>query len=303
MEVKYNQEPLEIIKALNSDISSFNTHLLNENIDHSVVKSFGEEWYKFNYFDDFTIQKLGKLYFDIVEEKMVNNKSYLIDIGCGTGRWSKYFSKRCGFIEAIDPSDAIFEADKLIGNLKNVRLSKASIDNIPFSDSTFDFAMCVGVINNIPDPNKAIIDCVKKIKLGGYFYTYLYYNFENRGPRFKLLFYVVNFIRRKICNLPLKLKRLLCDVLAIIIYLPVVYSGKSLELLGFSKLAKRFPLSFYQNQSFYIMRNDALDRFGTSIEHRFSKKDIIKMMNKAGLEDVVISDSFPFWHAVGKRIR
>ena len=302
MRDNYNQEPLQIISTINTEIACFNLHGENANIDHSVVKSFGEEWNKFDSFDDFTIQRLGDMYFDLVKDFMLNMNSYVLDIGCGTGRWSKYISKKAGFIDALDPSDAILIADKLIGGIDNVRLSKASIDNIPFKDETFDFAMCIGVINNIPDPQKALIDCVKKIKIGGYFYTYLYYNFENKGPIFKFLFYIVNIIRWIICNMPSGIKRLLCDIIAIVIYLPVINIGKLLKLMGFRKFANSLPLSFYQNQSFYIIRNDSLDRFGTSIEHRFSKERIKEMMSGSGLGEIVIADTMPYWHAVGKRI-
>ena len=46
---------------------------------------------------------------------------------------------------------------------------------------------------------------------------------------------------------------------------------------------------------------DALDRFGTRLEQRFSKKQIKEMMEKAGLEKVRFSDKAPFWVAVGFR--
>ncbi|MFX8809228.1 class I SAM-dependent methyltransferase, partial [Acinetobacter baumannii] len=89
---------------------------------------------------------------------------YGIDIGCGTGRFTKFLSDRIGFIEAIDPSEAIFVADKLLSEIQNVRLSMASTDNIPFNDETFDFGMSIGVLHHIPNTQKALRDCVKKIK-------------------------------------------------------------------------------------------------------------------------------------------
>ena len=49
------------------------------------------------------------------------------------------------------------------------------------------------------------------------------------------------------------------------------------------------------------MRTDALDRFGTRLEHRFSKKEINKMMDLAGLEDIVFSNKAPYWCALGIR--
>jgi hypothetical protein len=50
------------------------------------------------------------------------------------------------------------------------------------------------------------------------------------------------------------------------------------------------------------MRNDALDRFGTALEQRFSKSQVETMMRDAGLENVTISPNIPYWHAVGKRV-
>ena len=47
------------------------------------------------------------------------------------------------------------------------------------------------------------------------------------------------------------------------------------------------------------MRTDALDRFGTRLEQRFTKKEIENMMLEAGLEKVEFSSSKPFWCAIG----
>jgi hypothetical protein len=58
------------------------------------------------------------------------------------------------------------------------------------------------------------------------------------------------------------------------------------------------PLSQYRNNSFYVMRNDALDRFGTRLEKRFSKTEIQTMMQRCGLENITFSTT-SFWTAVG----
>jgi len=47
------------------------------------------------------------------------------------------------------------------------------------------------------------------------------------------------------------------------------------------------------------MRTDALDRFGTLIEKRFSKEEITEMMLKSGLKNIVFSSTKPYWCAVG----
>ena len=60
-------------------------------------------------------------------------------------------------------------------------------------------------------------------------------------------------------------------------------------------------MSAYRNRAFYSLRTDALDRFGTRLEQRFSRADIVKMMTAAGLKDVRFSDSEPFWCACGRK--
>ena len=293
--------PSQEIKTDNRIISVFLKD--SSNIDHKVVKSFGEEWEKFYDFSDEDIKAIGDEYFDIIPEGVINNNTYVLDVGCGTGRWTKYLQSKVKFIEAIDPSNAIFYADKLLNDVSNVRLSKAPADNIPFEDETFDLGMSIGVLHHIPDTQKAMTDCVKKVKIGGYFYTYLYYDFENRGLLFKSIFLFSSILRKTVCLLPSSIKKIICDLIAIILYLPFVFLGNILKNIGFTSLAKKVPLSYYQDKSFFIIRNDALDRFGTSLEQRFSREEVFKMMKASGLDNIIIADTEPCWHAIGKRIK
>jgi SAM-dependent methyltransferase len=300
---EYNQPSIQNVKSANREIAVFSTTIENGNIDHAVVHSFGEEWKKFHKFSDKEIEIDANMYFDVLDESMINKNTYGIDLGCGSGRWTKWMKDKVGFMESIDPSDAVFIADNVIGEAANVRLAKASIDNIPFDDETFDFAMCIGVLHHIPDTQKAMIDCVKKVKIGGYFYTYIYYNLDNRGLLFKFIFSIISAIRRVTSALPMGLKKVVCELIAIFIYMPVVLFGRFMKFLGLKKFANQMPLSHYQNQSFFVIRTDALDRFGTKLEHRFSKKEIEAMMMNAGLDHIKFGSHLPYWHAVGKRVK
>ena len=47
------------------------------------------------------------------------------------------------------------------------------------------------------------------------------------------------------------------------------------------------------------MRTDALDRFGTRLEHRFTQEQIKQMMEDAGLVNIQFSDIAPYWCALG----
>ncbi|MDB5222727.1 MAG: Class SAM-dependent methyltransferase [Chitinophagaceae bacterium] len=299
MKNNYNKIPEQIIKSKRRDIAVFSTE--GTNIDHSVVEAFGDEWLKFQNYTDETIDIFVKEYFDILDDTMVNKNTYAIDIGCGTGRWTKYLSTQAGFIEAIDPSNAVFAADNLLGDITNVRLSKASVETIPFDDETFDFAMSVGVLHHIPNTQQAMTDCIKKVKKGGYFYCYLYYNLDNRGFAFKLLFKASDLIRKMVSSLPAKIKKVICDILAAVIYLPMVLLVRFFYFIGLKKIGAKMPLSPYKNKSFFVLRNDALDRFGTKLEQRFSREEVIEMMKNAGLDNIIVGHTAPFYRAVGRK--
>ena len=49
------------------------------------------------------------------------------------------------------------------------------------------------------------------------------------------------------------------------------------------------------------MQTDALDRFGTRLEQRFTKKQIKIMMQDAGLTKISFSEENPYWVAVDYR--
>ena len=275
---------------------------LGNNIDENTVKSFGEEWKAFHNFDDKELNRIGDEYFDIVKPEMCGPGKIAADFGCGTGRWTKYFASRIGAIAAIDPSDAIFTAANVLEKTDNTFLYKASIDNLPFSDNYFDFGFSLGVLHHIPDTKMAMDACVKKIKPGGYFLVYLYYNFDNRGRLFKFIYWLSNLIRLVVSKMPGALKRLVCNVLAVLLYMPFVLLCRLLRVMGVSeKIRQKIPLQIYEKASFYIIRNDALDRFGTPLEQRFTRTEITDMMTFAGLTDIYISPNAPYWHAIGRK--
>ncbi len=296
--ISFNKNPKERIVSNQKEIFVFEEN--HTNFDEDTVNSFGEEWEHFNTFTDAEIKTAGDQYFDIVDKEWLKGK-HALDVGCGSGRWTKYVSQYAGFVEAIDPSKAVLASAKLLQESPNTRISKAGVDNIPFEDNSFDFVFSLGVLHHIPNTQLAMQRCVEKLKPEGKFLVYLYYNFEQRGVLFKSLFFLSHIIRLVISKLPASLKRLVCDLIAVVVYLPLIYISKIIEKLGFSNLSNQIPLSYYKSHSFFIVRNDALDRFGTPLEQRFSRAEITKMMENCGLKNIIISENEPYWHAIGEK--
>ena len=103
-------------------------------------------------------------------------------------------------------------------------------------------------------------------------------------------------MRRFICRLPYMLRLPLCQLIAAIIYFPFARGARLLDSGGV--MPRSWPLAYYRDKSFYIMRTDALDRFGTRLEQRFSKRQIELMLENAGFKDIHFSGKQPYWCAV-----
>jgi len=297
--ISYNQR---FISSIDTGDKIINVFTSTGNIDKDTVESFGEEWTAFDTFNENEIYNAGDNYFDLLPKDILNKNTLALDVGCGTGRWSYYLSEKVGRIECIDPSKAVLSASKLLATKDNVRISQASVDNIPFVDNTFDLVFSLGVLHHVPDTRGAVKKCVEKVKQNGYILLYLYYNLENRGVVFKALFHMSNSLRWIVSKLPSKIKIAVCDVLAILIYMPFVMISRMLiRFKGSSEIIHKIPLSWYADKTFNIIRNDSLDRFGTPLEQRFSKAQISEMLENAGCSNILFADNAPFWRVIAQK--
>jgi SAM-dependent methyltransferase len=203
-------------------------------------------------------------------------------------------------VEAIDPSKAAFVAAAHHKDQANIRFTQAAIDVIPFADDTFDLAICLGVLQHIPDTPKALYALTQKVRPGGHLLLYLYYALDNRGAGYRLLHAVSEIFRRVISALPATPRKVVCEGIAVTVYLPLVTVSRVVAPFSPS-LADTLPLGYYRDKSFRIMRNDALDRFGTPLEQRFSRSEIETMLVEAGMDQIHFSDRAPFWHCLSRR--
>ncbi|MCL2019389.1 MAG: class I SAM-dependent methyltransferase [Oscillospiraceae bacterium] len=273
-----------------------------ENIDHKVVKGFGEEWSTFNQ-SSVSREELNKIfneYFSVFPWDELPDECVGFDLGCGSGRWGSFVAPRVGKLYCIDPSIDALNVAKTNIKSKNTEFINAGVDKIPLKDSSMDFGYSLGVLHHVPDTEAGIVSCVKKIKIGSPFLLYLYYSLDNRPKWFRIIWRCSNALRIIISRLPRFLKHFFSSVLAGLVYLPLARFAKHMEKRG--KNVSNYPLSSYRNSSFYTMRTDSYDRFCTRLEKRYSRVQIQEMMEKAGLSDIKFREEAPFWCAVGFRI-
>ena len=272
------------------------------NYDPTVVEGFGNEWEKFNQapLDDAEARDLFDRYFTIFPWDTLPAGAEGFDAGCGSGRWARFVAPRVATLHCVDASaDALRVAERNLAKLPNCRFHLSTVDSMPLPEAAMDFGYSLGVLHHIPDTGSALRACVRRLKPGAPFLLYLYYAFDNRPAWFRAIWRVSDRVRALLSRSPFRVRSVVCDLLAAGVYWPLARMARLAERMGAS--VEHMPLSAYRDQSFYVMRTDALDRFGTRLEKRFTRAEIVRMMEDAGLTGVRFHEGTPYWVAVGRR--
>lgn len=272
-----------------------------KNKDEKIIQEFGDEWTKFDYgnIDEKKLKENFQQYFDIFPWDSLPRDAVGFDMGCGSGRWAKFVAPKVGRLNCVEPSDAIITAKRNLSVHRNVKFYKETTEECTISSGSQDFGYSLGVLHHIPDTQKALNDCTKLLKSGAPILLYLYYNFENKPSWFRFIWKLSDYLRRIISVCPRPLKYFISSVIAVSVYFPLSRAALLLEKVGIN--VENVPLSDYRNKPFYQCKNDALDRFGTRLEQRFSKSQIEKMLSQSGCENIRFSSHTPYWCCVAQK--
>ena len=272
------------------------------NLDAATVEGFGREWTSFDQ-RELPADELARIfadYFAVFPFESLPPHAVGFDLGCGSGRWARLAAERVGHLHCVDASAAALAvARRSLAERANVSFHHAAVDALPFADGSMDFGYSLGVLHHVPDTAAGIASCVAKLKPGAPFLLYLYYAFDQRPAWFRALWRVSDLLRRLLSRAPYGLRLAVSQLLALTVYWPLARGARWLERHG--RAVDGLPLSAYRDKSFYTMRTDALDRFGTRLEQRFTRTQIAAMMAAAGLDDIRFHDGPPYWCAVGRK--
>ena len=270
------------------------------NKDQKVIEDFGDEWTDFTYesktIDQAELKKNFLQYFSIFPWNNIPNDAEGFDMGCGSGRWAQFVAPKVHSLNCIEPSKALDIAKVNLQKLDNISFYRGTTDSCSLNDQSQDFGYCLGVLHHIPDTQQALSDCARLLKKGAPFLLYLYYNLDNKPIWYRYIWKLSDFVRNIISILPRPIKKASCFLIAALIYFPLSRLALFIELFGFN--VSNFLLSDYRNKPFYQMRNDALDRFGTRLEQRFSRQKIEDMLLESGFQDISFSEEMPFWTSI-----
>jgi SAM-dependent methyltransferase len=264
-----------------------------------VVERFDSEWHEFDNMAPAERARVFEEYFDLVPEGVAGAR--VLDAGCGGGRWSYELRRRGANVVAMDLGASVEQTARNGAQVGGIDCIQADVSDTPFRPGTFDLACVLGVLHHVAETESALDAVVATLRPGGRLLLYMYYALDDRPWWYRALYRVTDAMRRAISALPQGVARVITTFAAALIYWPLARLGAGLYRVGLARLGDALPLSFYRDLSFRTMRNDSLDRFGTSVEKRYTKAQVVAMMTAAGLSDVRVSPSAPYWHALGTR--
>lgn len=256
-----------------------------------VRRSFGEEWLLYSSFLPEHVEEF-EAYFDLISLNELNDK-LVLDLGCGSGRWSSMIADYCETVVAIDFSDAIYAAEANLAGKENVLLIRADVTDLPFADDCSDFLFSLGVLHHLDQPCLPVARDLMRLAPEGLFY--LYYNLDNRPWYFRSLLAAVSRARHSLRHVRSDVAReRISKGIAIGVYRPLVGLGDAFDVL---RIPVTVPLhSTYKGKSIRRIEQDAYDRFFTSIEQRVTREEIVSEF--ASMGSLQISPGEPFWHFV-----
>lgn len=91
----------------------------------------------------------------------------VLEAGSGAGRFTELLLKYGAIVHSFDYSNAVEANARNNGDHKNLVLVQADIRHIPFPNSSYDYVICLGVLQHTPNPEESIKCLWEMVGQGG----------------------------------------------------------------------------------------------------------------------------------------
>jgi len=137
----------------------------------NYASSFGYQWnrFKLEQIDSANGTKLSanRFYSETDWTKEWLKGKWVLDAGCGAGRFLDVASDSEAEVVGLDISSAIDAARANLAGRTNVHFVQASIYDPPFRPGSFDGVYCIGVVQHTPDPQQTMQSLPGILRSGG----------------------------------------------------------------------------------------------------------------------------------------
>jgi len=212
---------------------------------------------------------------------------WVLDIGCGSGRFAEVALKAGAKVVALDYSSAVDACYENLRGFDKLFVVQGDIYTLPFAEGSFQFVYSLGVLQHTPNVKQAFAALPPMVVPNGRLCVDYYWKRFQTVMHAKYLFRPITKRMRqdKLFNL---LKRTVPTMLSLsrtIGKLPVL--GKILKrLIPVADYTGIYPLSDKQLSEWALL--DTFDMLGPTYDSPQTKKTIHRWMSEAGMRDIQI---------------
>jgi len=208
----------------------------------------------------------------------------VLDAGCGSGRFSEIALKLGASLIGVDYSSAV-EASKLNLSATDKLIVQGDLAALPFSDQTFDFIYCIGVLQHTSQPGHITKELLRCLKVGGEITLTFYEN-----SSWHVLWYSKYLVRPLTKRVP---KALLLNFLEKTAPVWFPTTRYLFGLPGFLSRGFRFLIPIanyveYEYTELKIARDEAIldtfDMLSPSYDKPIKKSEILSWITDSGIE-------------------
>jgi ubiquinone/menaquinone biosynthesis C-methylase UbiE/uncharacterized protein YbaR (Trm112 family) len=138
----------------------------------NYADNFGLQWNHFRetQLDSFSGQKISSDRFWNATgwDKKDLKGEWVLDIGCGAGRFAEVVLKAGANVIALDYSSAVDACYQNLKHFPNLYVIQGDIYNLPFANESFSYIYSLGVLQHTPDVKKAFLALPPLLKKGGH---------------------------------------------------------------------------------------------------------------------------------------
>jgi SAM-dependent methyltransferase len=221
---------------------------------------------------------------------------WVLDVGCGSGRFSEVALDAGAKVVALDYSSAVEACWENLKHHPNLHVIQADIYALPFAPESFSFVYSLGVLQHTPDVGKAFAALPPMVKPGGQLCTDFYWNRLRTllHPKYLLRPFTKRMDHRRLLSLLEISVPSMLRVSQMVGRIPRV--GRMLKrLVPVADYTGIYPLSRRQLEEWALL--DTFDMLAPMYDKPQSAERVRAWFKLAGLKDVEV---FHWGHLVGR---
>lgn len=225
---------------------------------------------------------------------------WILDAGCGSGRFAEIAAGLGCNIVALDMSHAIGVAKSNLSDHRNINFVQADLFHLPFRPLTFDGLYSIGVLQHTPDPYAALCCLLEILALGGKFAFTIY----AKRPWTKLYskYWVRAMVRgmkeEKLLEAIEKIMPIAFPVTDVLFRIPVL-SKVTRFLIPIANYVEKSDLTKQQRYEEAVL--DTFDMLSPKFDSLVTAGRVIEIITKCGAGDYKMLSRCPV-NVIGKKM-